>query len=538
MKISTSIKTLALAAGMLFAFGQNSEAKLQKPSGGSSSSNLVISKVFYSGSTRLNGATPKNYMLVQFVELYNNSSDTLDISGLYVAFPNSDGAAAAWTAADMATEHKDSIVVKQIFQIPTDKTYSLNPGSSIVIANSAIDHSQIAEGNIDLSGADFEVKSTNNAYKDYHNDNVPAMTLISTFGTTDFINLLNPGPSAVILLAADTKIDQCPQTYGKGKTSGSLYTIVPGFKTIDAVDIVKQKSPAATDKRIPDNYDAGFTCTESDGTFSGQLVYRKTAFITRDGRTVLWDTNNSSNDFASANAADMPIRTYSREIVGLTDSTIVIPESGYLAFKATKPFCGPRGMILCHVSASNNASTTDLKYNEFNADSLLYIKGDWIAIAKPGTYTLKLSDSQGVMKTRSSSQAWSDEDSKTLTGSQATRRIYKFSNEAGKVGFKRVPATADGKYNVADFTDGNRLYLTLTDQIGNRIFAANGVDSWDNLEFIPWHGSTPDDAAAGIRQTITATTNANAPVYNLSGQRVRVAGKGIYIQNGKKFVVK
>ena len=159
MKISTSIKTLALAAGMLFAFGQNSEAKLQKPSGGSSSSNLVISKVFYSGSTRLNGATPKNYMLVQFVELYNNSSDTLDISGLYVAFPNSDGAAAAWTAADMATEHKDSIVVKQIFQIPTDKTYSLNPGSSIVIANSAIDHSQIAEGNIDLSGADFEVKT-------------------------------------------------------------------------------------------------------------------------------------------------------------------------------------------------------------------------------------------------------------------------------------------------------------------------------------------------------------------------------------------
>ena len=37
---------------------------------------------------------------------------------------------------------------------------------------------------------------------------------------------------------------------------------------------------------------------------------------------------------------------------------------------------------------------------------------------------------------------------------------------------------------------------------------------------------------------ITANKNSNAPVYNMAGQRVSKAVKGVYIQDGKKFVVK
>ena len=37
---------------------------------------------------------------------------------------------------------------------------------------------------------------------------------------------------------------------------------------------------------------------------------------------------------------------------------------------------------------------------------------------------------------------------------------------------------------------------------------------------------------------ITADTKANGPIYNVAGQRVNKAVKGVYIQNGKKFVVK
>jgi hypothetical protein len=48
----------------------------------------------------------------------------------------------------------------------------------------------------------------------------------------------------------------------------------------------------------------------------------------------------------------------------------------------------------------------------------------------------------------------------------------------------------------------------------------------------------PTNAGATAISNVNAAENANAPVFNLAGQRVNNAVKGIYIQNGKKFVVK
>ena len=59
-----------------------------------------------------------------------------------------------------------------------------------------------------------------------------------------------------------------------------------------------------------------------------------------------------------------------------------------------------------------------------------------------------------------------------------------------------MPATASGQYNVADFTDGNRLYLTLSDKVGNRIYEANGYNSWNDCDFIFWHGTQPEAGSA------------------------------------------
>ena len=504
MKIFTSMKTLVLAAGMLLAGSLVSQAKLTKPSGGSVSGNLVISKVFYSGSTRLNGATPKNYMNHLYIELYNNSADTLNLQGVYVAMANTDGAAAAWTAVDMAAEHKDSAVVKQIFQISPDATYRLDPGKSVVLAQCAIDHSEIAEGNVDLSDADFEVKSQNKNYAEFHNEKVPELKLVSTFGSTDFINFLNPGPDGIVLLAADTDLSKCPKTFAKGKTGGSEYTIVPLYKSIDCVDIVKQKTPDAADKRFVESYDAGFTCTSDPGTFSAQAVVRKTAFVCSDGRIVLFDTNNSSVDFETT--TDLAPRSYSTMPVGLDETlTITIPESGYLAINPGKPFCASKELTFSYLNVTNNASTTDMAYYTFQGDSLLLIPGPWIAIGQPGTYMLKLSESQGVMRTRSSGMAWSDEDTKSV--SQANRMFYKLHNEKGNVGFKRVDAV-DGKYNQATFSDGDRLYYLLTEAVADKIAAANGATDHTDLGFIQWHGAAPQAAAFEVEAGSVAAFNA------------------------------
>ena len=42
----------------------------------------------------------------------------------------------------------------------------------------------------------------------------------------------------------------------------------------------------------------------------------------------------------------------------------------------------------------------------------------------------------------------------------------------------------------------------------------------------------------GINNITTEATDADAPVYNLSGQRVGKNAKGVLVKNGKKYVVK
>lgn len=259
---------------------------------------LVIGKVFYAGSIRLNNATPKNYMCHLYIELYNNSAETIDVAGTYVALANSDAAANAWSAADMTGDKAGMAVFKQVFQIPAGSPVLMGPGKSLVIANCAIDHSEIAEGWVDLSTADFEVKSANTAFN-FHSEAVPALTVTySANATQDYINFMNPGPDGIALFKADTNIADCVKTFPKGKETGNQYLVIPMANSIDAVDIVKQKTPSVDDKRFTADYDAGFTCTTDVNNFNCQAVARKV--MNTDGdRKVLQDTNNSTDDFES-----------------------------------------------------------------------------------------------------------------------------------------------------------------------------------------------------------------------------------------------
>ena len=274
---------------------------------------LVVGKVFYAGSIRLNGATPKNYMKHLYIELFNNSSETIDVAGTYVALANTDAAATAWTAADMVEAGKEGFAaVKQIFQIPATSPFEMAPGKSLVITNCAIDHSEIAEGEVNLSDADFEAKSANAAFND-HNENVPELILVKSYNaTTDYINFMNPGPDGIVLLPATTDIASCETTYRKGQTSGNIMTIVPLANSIDCVDIITQKNTTATAKRFAAPYDEGYTCTVDINTFNCQAVARKV--VSEDnGRKVLKDTNNSSEDFETL--SNVKPRVYGEGIV-------------------------------------------------------------------------------------------------------------------------------------------------------------------------------------------------------------------------------
>ena len=62
------------------------------------------------------------------------------------------------------------------------------------------------------------------------------------------------------------------------------------------------------------------------------------------------------------------------------------------------------------------------------------------------------------------------------------------------------------------------------------------VDNW-RLKYLGNDGA-PQDVIDGINDVITTPTQTAKTVYNLSGQKLSKAQKGVNIINGKKYVVK
>lgn len=523
-RISTPILTLALVASLSFT-ASVAEAKLVKPS--TYTNNVVVGKVFYAGAKDANN---KNYLNSKYVELYNISTDTLDLSGMYLGLVEGEAKASAWTSALLQEQHPDSIALKQVFRLPAGA--KLDPYASLLIANSATDHSANGTDFPNLSAADYEVKDA--AGKVPNNPDVPALELVySCYAAISNMNLVQSGPCGVVLFTENTKVDQMPLVFSPGKEKGNQFMLIPKSSVIDGVEIVKMGEEDIV-RLNGAGIDAGTVAITSKTGYTGEVVYRKTAYVV-GGVPVLFDTNNSTVDFGVS--ASLQPRQYDMTASGLTDFAITIPESGYLAFTIDQPFCGPRDMVLCFVNASNNSTTTDLRYQEFRGDSTLLMKGDWIAIAKPGTYNLQLSSSQGIMKTRTSIQSWCADDTKSM--SQTNRSYYKFQNVAGRIGFQRVPKTAQGYYNFVDCTDGNRLILTLPDAVADKIAAANQASSHVDLDFIAWHGATPEQAAASVRPVAAMTAaDTRGGIFDLQGRRVIKPTKGIYVKDRKIVILK
>lgn len=265
---------------------------------GQKTKSIVISKIYSSGS-KYNGN--KNYLAGRYIELFNQSDQTADVAGMYIGLLESSNPQ-PYTLDNLKNDpsiNGTMVVVKQVYRIPTDKEYLVEGGKSIVITNSAIDHSSVNQFEADLSTADFEVVD----YMDNleHNDNVAKLSReFYSISSLKGMNLMQGGPCGIILFETDEDINSWPTTYGYGKTSGSMvYLLVPTSTIKDGVDFVKNTNtgPNLSTKRLYDEIDAGCTHIDAIAGYTGEVVYRKTARVYPDGRKKLMDTNNSSNDF-------------------------------------------------------------------------------------------------------------------------------------------------------------------------------------------------------------------------------------------------
>ena len=253
---------------------------------------LMISKVYYAGTKDASG---KNYDTDSYVEIFNNSDETMYLDGLYLGLADNDN-----PAKYVAEDHPDSIYMRQICRFPGGGTdVPVLPGEAMVIAaQSAQNHlNNGAQSSVDLSSADFEVKDMDGK----GNPDVPMLQLIHTsWPSVKIFNLSRGTDNAVLLFEADeADYDSWPLIYPvAGGTE--VFKRIPKTAVLDGVECLKNNvsgGPNVNDKRLPREVDAGYQFINSVSGLNHESVERKVS-RSENGRYYLTDTNNSTADFA------------------------------------------------------------------------------------------------------------------------------------------------------------------------------------------------------------------------------------------------
>lgn len=268
---------------------------------------LLISKMYYAGSKDNNN---KNYGAGLFFEIYNQTNSDIDVSGLYIGLIETNSTP-AYTLDNLKDVYKDTVVLcKQIFRIPITSSHMIAPGGTIILTNSAIDHTINGAHEFNLLNADYEAKDVTG--KTVNNSATPALDLIFS-NLTNFskMNLLNSGPNGIIIFRTKENVAYFKTTYPYGKTKGNLYSLVPKKYVIDGVDILKYSATGVdlATKHMSEDIDGGYTNINAISGYNGEVIYRKTS--TRrgtNGHKILQDSNNSINDFQTSTTIN--IREY------------------------------------------------------------------------------------------------------------------------------------------------------------------------------------------------------------------------------------
>lgn len=307
---------------------------------------LLIKQVYYAGSNASQGAVMRD----QFIEIYNNSNEVLYADGLYIAQlfgsttinPSTANApyslsTGQWDWAQSigmnlisGNANTDYVYADYVIQIPGNGTqYPIQPGQSIVVAQTAVNHKAPVLNNagnpitinnpdltIDLSEADFEAYlgdfrisiGEQPLATDLENPAVPNVLVAywgipgSYFGNKDMI--LDPqGRDSFAIFKDENFINYRKFTTPNivNPVANSAYYIqIPVNKIIDGVETQYFNPSSPRPKMLPSDIDASAIATAA--AYNSTSIIRKTKTETPTGRKILKDTNNSSEDFVVVRA--------------------------------------------------------------------------------------------------------------------------------------------------------------------------------------------------------------------------------------------
>ncbi|RZK37868.1 MAG: DUF4876 domain-containing protein [Pedobacter sp.] len=289
----------------------------------------VIKQIYYAGSNTTTGASFRD----QFIEIYNNSDSIMYADSLYIAeaigiqnttsttiYRQKNGQYDWSKSVGMPANidaNNDFVYARTLLMIPgTGKQYPVQPGSSIILAQTAINHKSPFTGSdgktisvrdpsltIDLSGADFEAYYApllpRPLASDVDNPNVPNVEVIALNGT-DLI-LETSGRMGYVIFKNTGKIDvkNLPSysfpTIAPPTANTDKYYQIPISYILDGVECQTNVATSRVPKKLTTPLDALYTYVPN-GIYSSQSVIRKTERIV-NGRRILKDTNNSAEDF-------------------------------------------------------------------------------------------------------------------------------------------------------------------------------------------------------------------------------------------------
>lgn len=266
---------------------------------------LIIAEIFFSGTKTAAG---KQYIGDQYIKLYNNTDHVLYADGVTL-FETDFMTTTKY--ADLDPDNRDKeVAVDALYTVPgSGKDHPVQPGEYFTIADIAIDHRTSNPLSFDLSHADFEW------YDESSNPNVtdidaPAPNLDKVYCYTKTIFMLHNRGFKCYGIA---RLPQAGQAYLDNNRYEYKYNMVTAAGTFPM-----SKQAYKVDNRYILDYvstsveteyqwnitspavDCGWT---SCGTLSNDpdrffhSVRRKLLTVTDDGRAILKDTNNSTDDF-------------------------------------------------------------------------------------------------------------------------------------------------------------------------------------------------------------------------------------------------
>lgn len=260
-------------------------------------SSLIFKAIYTTGGVQ-------GYVKDSYFEIVNNSDEVQYLDGVILM-----------TTAGGQTKEKntwqengftDRYVSSQgcVVAFPASesgKEIPLAPGKSVVVANDAANHSELAkEGNFcpNLSNADWEV------YQDYLKDDIDyekarnldiihIITDAARFG----MGFFNAGYVMAKLPEGMTPKEYAAledsKTYTPGTTSGMQYFVIPSKYVLDAVDMWKNDATEHYIQFLSSDDAAGVLASQA---WTGKCLRRKVTKVV-DGRAYYKDTNNSGEDF-------------------------------------------------------------------------------------------------------------------------------------------------------------------------------------------------------------------------------------------------